>query len=190
MGILKGDNVTDKDIENLFDNNNSEAFSSNEPENESLIPPELDARSEETTTIKRPLWDNELKQHKKWNVSQIREDKREDKRQQEILKNQTDEELLNSSGSVTTEIFNRVAEIKKKAQLDEFVSNQRKLPVISSQAKYRLYNDKPVCNFHVFKPDYILTDNVILCSCKFCSQEKIFPIDEWKRYELENRAYI
>ena len=49
MAILKGNSVTDKDIENLFDNNNAEGFSENSQKNEedeSVIPPELDIQSD------------------------------------------------------------------------------------------------------------------------------------------------
>lgn len=193
MAILKGNSVTDKDIENLFDNNNAEGFSENSQKNEedeSVIPPELDIQSDKTSAIRRPTWDTETKKAK-WSTDQFRADVIEKRKREQELKNQTDEQLLSLDGSVSKKVFNKVAELKKKAQLDEFVSNQRKLPVINNNTvKYKLYNNQSICNYHIFKPIYMINDNVMLCSCKFCSLEKTFTMEDWKIYELENRSYL
>ena len=182
MAFIKKD-VSDQDIEDLFENNNSEAFVDNPNSNEeSLIPSELDVKSKQGNEIKRP---------DSYQPDKIHQKKLEIKKEEdELLKGGTPEKLLKVAGSVSKAIFNKIAEARQKAQLEEFISKQRKLPRIASNAKYKLYGADPKCTFHVFQVNNVLDGGRFLCSCKFCSQEKIFTEFQWKVYELENRQYM
>ena len=181
MGLIKKD-VSDSDIENLFDNNNTEGFvdESDTSDNESLIPSELDVNNESNGCIKRP----------DYTVQEVRQKKLNEKKQAALLKNANEEKLLQTSGSVSKDVFNEIAKARQKAQLEEFVSKQRKLPQINPSAKYKLYSGEPDCNFHVYQPLNSIGGGRFLCTCKFCSQEKIFTEQQWKNYEIENREYM
>jgi len=181
MSLIKND-VTDKDIENLFDNNDTKGFSESEQsEQESIIPAELDVNSDSQSKIERP---------DDYQVEEVRQKKIDAKKKEALLKSQSREELLQTRGNVSKDVFQEVAKVRQQAQLEEFVSKQRKLPKIDPSARYKLYGADPKCNFHVYQPIHTMEGGRFLCSCKFCSEEKIFTEQQWKNYELENRQFM
>ena len=181
MGFIKKD-ITDEDIENLFDKNITDSIieKDSEPQEASqdLIPKELSVNGKSDGHIKRP--DQYTPSEKRIESKKITEENKE-----------TDKNaLLNKSGSVTLELFKRITDLRKKALLEEFTQKQRKLPVVNPNARYKLYNDQPKCTFHVYVPSLVLDNNTILTGCKFCSQQKTFTMQEWKKYEVENRKFM
>lgn len=183
MKLIK--DVSDQDIEKLFDQNDNKEFvtetNDSDTSNESFIPKELDATDDSKKTINRP---------ESYDKQEIRTKKLELKQQKEALKNASETELLKTTGNVTTKVFNEIAKVRQQAQLEEFVSKQRKVPRISETAKYRLYGNEPQCTFHVYQIQSMLEGKRMQATCKFCSHEKIFTEEEWKMYELENHQYM
>lgn len=181
MSLIKND-VTDKDIENLFDNNNLEAINNESvTQQDSIIPQELDVKSDSKNKIQRP---------DTYAADEVHQKKLDNKKEELLLKTASQEKLLQSSGSVSRDVFNQIAKARQQAQLEEFISKQRKLPRIAATARYKLYNNEPKCTFHVYQPQHSLDGGRFLCSCKFCSQVKVFTESQWKQYELENRQYM
>lgn len=182
MAFIKKD-ITDEDIENLFDKNITDSLidkKDNADSAQNLIPKELSATTTDNNHIKRP---NEYK---------AKDTSVEAKKVKENLKDITSDKnkLLNMSGTVTTEIFKRISDLRKQALLEEFTLRQRKLPIVNPNARYKLYNDQPKCTFHVYVPSMIIDSNTILTGCKFCSQQRTFTMQEWKKYEVENRKFM
>ena len=188
MPLIKND-VTDQDIENLFDHQintkfkdeNSENNESNNEE-DSIVPKELDVKSGAVNKITRP---------DEYKPDQVHKDKLNVRKELERLNTEsTDEELLQTSGPVDKKVFSEIVRAKKQAQLEEFKAKQRKLPVIQPTARYPLWGDQPKCTFHVYKPYQPMSFGRMLCACKFCSQVKVFSETEWRKYEIENRKYM
>jgi len=187
MAMLK-QNVSDADIEALFDRNDKSAFGgstnddSNEPANEEpLLPSELDNNSTTSKNIERPT---------KWQPDEVHEEKLRLKKELSALKKVHQEELLQTKGSVTKDIFAEVAKAREKAYLEEYQRSQAKLPVINPDAKVKLYSGQDQCNFHVYQTREMLPNNKIACACKFCSCFKEFTMEEWKQYQIENAQYL
>lgn len=184
MGLIKND-VTDQDIENLFDRQIDTKFkdeSSETQDQESIIPKELDVKSGVKSKITRP--DN-------YQPNQVHKDKLNIKKELDRLNTESSkEELLQVEGSVDKKTFNEIIKARKLAELEEFKAKQRKIPTIQPTAKYPLYGDQPQCNFHVYKPYQPMSNDRLLCACKFCSRVKVFSKTEWQKYEIENRKYI
>lgn len=183
MPLIKND-VTDQDIENLFDKQINTKFKDESSQNndDSIIPKELDVKSDSSNKISRP---------DTYQPNQVHKDKLNIRKELEKLNNEsTDEQLLQTSGTVNKSVFNEIVRAKKQAQLEEFKSKQRKLPVIQPTVRYPLYNDQPKCTFHVYKPYQPMSAGRMLCACKFCSHVKVFSEVDWRKYEIENRKYM
>ena len=185
MGFLKND-VTDDDLEKLFDENDNSKFVDKKKQEEEdsikdLIPKELDVQQDSNGKIERP---------ETYQPDEVHEKKLEERKEQERLLETNQEELIQTSGSVSKKVFAEIAKARANAQLEEYKLRMAKLPVIKPGAKLKLYNDKPQCTFHVYKCIQMIDQSHLMASCKFCSESKIFSMEEWRQYSLENAKYL
>lgn len=181
MGFLKND-ITDDDLEKLFDeNNNSKFIDKKEEFIKDVISKELDVKQDSNTEIERPSV---------YQPNEVHEKKLEERKKQEKLLQCNQEELIQIKGNVNKQVFDEIAKARSKAKLEEYKHKIAKLPVIKPDAKLKLYSDKPHCTFHVYKCIQLIDQNHLMTSCKFCSESKIFSMEEWKQYSLENTKYL
>lgn len=185
MAFVKND-VTDEDLDKLFNENDASSFIKKkeleDKHDNSLISDELDVKSPTTNKIERPL--------RSQMRDEIKDSIREEEKREESLLKSVSEKVISITGQVTSKIFNEIARVRQEAYLEEYRKSQNKLPVIKENAKIKLYSGQDECKFHVYKPYQMIDSDHMMTCCKYCSESKIFTLQEWMKYQLENKQYI
>ena len=170
--------ITDTDIDNLFNNNDDSGLMDDKSEKVEL-PEELSIEKEtKSNHVERPE-DNRSEQAK------IRaEIKEKDKQiEEDIDKN------INSVKSLTgfqqaRLYIQKLMSIKNNQKIEK----EKTKAIINGVAP--TYLDKGTeCTFHVYRPKDVLGDK-IYCYCKYCSCEKIFTQREWDNYCYKYRKWF
>lgn len=179
MAFIKND-VTDQELEDLFDKDDNSKFQKTKKDN--LISDELDVKNESSGKINRP--DEYVKTPKREITSQAKElvNKVFDK-----LKNK--EDISHINGNVTSDVFKAVAKARQEAMLEEYKLRQAKIPKIQPDAKIKLECGSS-CEHHTYIPYQMTDGNHIMVTCKYCSDCKIFDLNTWMKYQLENKQYM
>ena len=175
-GKHQKDEITDADIDNLFNNNDNSAII----KKESIVPQELSLENtKKSNHIDRPT--------EKIDSEQTRV-KKEKEKENNLLEIQLEESPLNVKS------LNTFQQLKKYIK---GILNYRKQEELKQQASRSIlsgctqtHTDPGTeCTFHIFQPKHIMGD-IIYCSCKFCSVEKEFTQSEWDEYCIKYRKWF
>ena len=176
-GKHQKDEITDEDIDNLFNNDDSSVV---QVKKEDLVPKELSLENNKKTNhIDRPT---EKQDSLKTKV------KKEKKKEDNLLEKQIKENLLS------------VKEVNNFSQLRAYIKGilnyrskeekrQEATRSILSGCTETHTDPGTQCTFHIFQPKHIMGDS-IYCSCKFCSAEKTFTQEEWNEYCIKYRKWF
>lgn len=179
MAFIKND-VTDKELEDLFDKDDNSKFQKKKKDN--LISDELDVKSESSSKINRP---DEYTKSAKREASKIVNELVN----KALNKLKNKEDINNLTGNVTSDVFKAVAKARQEALLEEYKLRQAKLPVIQPNAKIKLECGSS-CEHHTYIPYQMSDSNHIIVTCKYCSDCKTFDLATWMKYQLENKQYM
>lgn len=186
MAFVKND-VTDEELDKLFNENDTSSFKkkeSNEEKDDSLISDELDVKAVQSaisTKIERP---------DEYQKDEVRDAKIQEKKEEQSLLKSASEKIVSITGQVTAKIFSEIARVRQEAYLEEYKKSQDKLPIVKEDAKIKLYSGEDECKFHVYRPHQMIDNDHMMTCCKYCSVSKIFTMQEWMKYQLENKQYI
>ena len=187
MAFIKND-VTEEELDNLFNKNITTGFESKKEESsedndkqevEPLISSELDVKSQAPVKIERP------DDYKK---DEVHAQKLKLRKEEEAVLEKPDD-INQVSGRVSSRVFKEIAKVREKALLEAYKESQAKLPTISKNAKVKLWGDEE-CKFHVYRIYQMVDSNNMICTCKFCSHQKMFSMLQWMKYQLENSKYM
>lgn len=175
-GKYQKDEITDEDIDNLFNNNDTTVIKNKQ----NLVPTELSLENKNKSNhIDRPV----IKQD-----SDKTKIKKEEKRKENILEKQIENSPIDvKSVSSFTQLRSYIKSIlnyRKTEQLKQEMSTS-----ILSGCTETHTDPGTQCTFHIFQPKHIMGD-VIYCSCKFCSVEKEFTQSEWDEYCIKYRKWF
>jgi len=169
--------ITDSDIDELFNNNNSSVLQSDIKTID--VPEELSIENDKKSNyIDRP------RNPKSENVKIKEEIKK--------LKDEIDKKIQEDINSIKElSGFEQARRyIKKLISLkNEQKINQEKTKAILAGLIKPNFDPGSECTFHIYRPRDIL-GNKIYCACKFCSTEKIFTNQEWDEYCIKYRKWF
>lgn len=161
-GKHQKDEITDEDIDNLFNNDNNQAFV--ERKQNDIVPHEISTENKEKTNhIDRP------------------------KEIQPTEKNRVRNEInrLKDDGVQRVRKFiSFVRQYKKQQEIKDILNRQ----IINGQTRVHL-DPGTECTFHIYQPRDIM-GNKMICSCKFCSAMKEFTHEEWDEYCIKYRKWF
>lgn len=170
--------ISEEDIDKLFNNNDDSVLKNTENNQSNVeIPLELSV-NKKSNRIKRP-------QNSKTELKRIKDEKNivEKDIDNKIENNITDIKSLNN--------FDQVKKyIKKIFQHKEYertktIQNKNLINQLKNKDIYKSTD----CTFHIFQPRHVM-GNMVFCSCKFCSVEKTFTLQEWDDYCLKYRKWF
>jgi beta-N-acetylglucosaminidase len=169
--------ITEEDIDKLFNNNDCSVLSIDKKSSNIEVPQELNI-NKKSNRIKRPKnTETERKRIKKENES-IKKDI-----ENKIENNITEVKQLNN--------FDQVKKYLKK--LFQYKELERTQSInnknIINQLKNRDIYKSTDCTFHIYQPKYAM-GHIVFCSCKFCSVEKQFTLQEWDEYCIKYRKWF
>ncbi len=168
--------LTDSDIDDLFNNNNTSILDDNKAIE---VPSELSIENNKKSNfVDRPK-DNQSEN------TRI-------KKEQENIQKTIDKNIEKDIHSVRE--INTLDQAKKyirkliSLKNDQKINHEKTKAILNGLLKPNLDNGTE-CTFHIYKPRDILGDK-IYCYCKFCSASKIFTQSEWDEYCIKYRKWF
>lgn len=167
--------ITDSDIDELFNNNDSNVLKDEIIE----VPDELSINNENKSNfVDRP-------------------------KNTESENTRIKHEIEDANNKIEKDIQNDIHSVKKLSGLEQARKYIRKLISLKNDQKINQERTKAIlaglikphvdsgteCTFHIYKPRDILGDR-IYCYCKFCSAEKTFSQSEWDEYCIKYRKWF
>ena len=161
-GKHQKDEITDEDIDNLFNNDNNQAFV--EQKKTDIVPHELSTENKEKS--------NHIERPKDVPLTEKNRDKTEINR------------LKEEGVQKVRKFISFIRQYKKQQELKNILNRQ----IVNGQTQVHV-DPGTECTFHIYQPKDITRDK-ILCSCKFCSAMKEFTQEEWDEYCIKYRKWF
>lgn len=183
MAFIKND-VSDEELDKLFNENDSSAFRKKEDknnENESLLSSELDVKNDSPAKVERP---------EEYQRNEVRKEKIDERKKEEALLKSAKEKIVSINGQVSAKVFSEIAKARERAYLEEYQKAQAKIPKVNETAKFKIRSGDNHCTFHVYTPYHMIDNDHLMTSCKYCSESKILTLNDWMKYQLENKQYM
>lgn len=169
--------ITDEDIDNLFNNNDTSALEDKDKKVD--LPVELSIEKDvKPTQVDRPK-DDRSEQAK------IKNEIKKNDKETEINIEKDINSIKSLNGLKQVGLYIKKLRFLKDNQL---IKKEKTKAILSGVLPTHLDNGTQ-CTFHIYKPRDILGDK-IYCSCKFCSCEKVFTQSEWDDYCLKYRKWF
>ena len=170
--------ITDEDIDNLFNNNDDSSLKDDKSEMVEL-PEELSIEKDtKSNHVERPE-DNRSEQAK------IRAEIKEKKKEVENTINKDINSVKSLNGLQQVRLYiQKLMALKNNQKLEK-----EKTKAIINGATPTYLDKGTECTFHIYRPKDVLGDK-IYCYCKYCSCEKIFTQSEWDDYCYKYRKWF
>lgn len=162
-GKHQKDEITDEDIDNLFNNDNNQKFVEKK-EKQDIVPHELSTENTES-------------------VNHIDRPKEVPLTEKNRVKNEINR--LKEEGVQKVRKFIKFVRDYKKVQELRNITNRQ---IVNGQTPTHL-DPGTECTFHIYQPRDIM-GNKMTCSCKFCSALKEFTQEEWDEYCIKYRKWF